>query len=97
MCKVIDYLFIFVNVYFFFFFFSKFVMVFFLFFYFFLFYFTDIDKNLKMADKKKRESGVRYCCVMNCSNNAKTTIDERTGKPVRFHSFPNPTTERERY
>ena len=34
--------------------------------------------------------GARYCCAINCSNNSKTTVDIRTGKPVRFHKFPDP-------
>ncbi|KAL8608041.1 hypothetical protein ACOMHN_023857 [Nucella lapillus] len=40
--------------------------------------------------------GACYCCVINCSNNNRTSIDPRTGKPVRFFYFPNPETDRER-
>ncbi|KAL8613198.1 hypothetical protein ACOMHN_043007 [Nucella lapillus] len=40
--------------------------------------------------------GACYCCVINCSNNNRTSIDPRIGKPVRFFYFPNPETDRER-
>ncbi|ELT91908.1 hypothetical protein CAPTEDRAFT_228699 [Capitella teleta] len=31
-----------------------------------------------------------YCNILNCSNNSLTSIDPRTGKIVRFHSWPHP-------
>ncbi|XP_076465904.1 uncharacterized protein LOC143297433 [Babylonia areolata] len=40
--------------------------------------------------------GAKYFCVINCSNNSKTSIDERTGRTVWMFNFPNPETERER-
>lgn len=47
-------------------------------------------------EKAKRVTASRYCCAINCSNNSATSIDPRTQRPVRFHSFPDPTKDKER-
>ena len=56
---------------------------------------------LKSQIGKKQSAGAlvvgkRYCCAINCSNNA-SSVDPRTGRPVRMHGFPDQLREKERF